>query len=80
MEKYAKNKIERNVPIVLLNKKDKKEKIETRDGMIPFDEFQKLELVAGTILSVSDHPNANKLYVLEVDLGKEKRQMVAGLK
>jgi len=29
---------------------------------------------------VNDHPHADKLYVLTVDVGKEKRQLVAGLK
>jgi len=29
---------------------------------------------------VEDHPNAEKLYVVQVDLGTEKRQLVAGLK
>ena len=29
---------------------------------------------------MSDHPNANKLYVVKVDLGDEVRQLVAGLK
>ena len=34
----------------------------------------------GKIISVDEHPDAEKLYVLQVDLGKEKRQLVAGLK
>ncbi len=60
--------------------KDRKEKINVVDGMIPIEEFGKLELVAGTIVSVKDHPSADKLYVLEVDMGKEIRQLVAGLR
>ena len=48
---------------------------------IPFKEWQKLDLRIGKILSVEDHPNADKLYILEVDLGKlGKRKLVAGLK
>lgn len=39
-----------------------------------------LDLVVGKIISVQDHPNAEKLYVLQLDLGKEKRQVVAGIK
>ncbi|RKX44762.1 MAG: methionine--tRNA ligase, partial [Thermotogae bacterium] len=34
----------------------------------------------GKIISVEDHPNADKLYVVKVDLGDEVRQLVAGLK
>jgi methionyl-tRNA synthetase len=59
---------------------DKTEKINMVNEMIPIDEFQKLELVTGTITDVKDHPNAAKLYVMEVDIGKEVRQIVAGLR
>lgn len=47
---------------------------------ITFDEFKRIELKVGEVLEVSDHPNADKLVVLDVDLGGEKRQLVAGLK
>jgi methionyl-tRNA synthetase len=47
---------------------------------ITFDEFQKVELKVGQVIAVKDHPNADKLVVLDVDLGSEKRQLVAGLK
>jgi len=40
----------------------------------------KLNLKIGTIISVEDHPDAEKLYVIHVDLGSETRQIVAGLK
>ena len=49
--------------------------------MISFDEFKKLNLVAGKILSAEAHPNADKLLVLKVDIGEETpRTLVAGLK
>lgn len=54
--------------------------IKTVDGMIPFKEFQKLNLRIGTIKEVTDHPNADKLYVVQVDLGDETRQLVVGMK
>ena len=47
---------------------------------VKFSEWQRLDLRVGKIISVEDHPNADKLYVVEVDLGKEKRKLVAGLK
>jgi len=56
------------------------EKINLADNMIPFKEFQKVDLRIGTITNVDDHPDADKLFVLQVDLGSEKRQLVAGLK
>ena len=34
----------------------------------------------GMVVVASDHPNADKLVVMKVDLGGEQRQIVAGLK
>jgi len=39
-----------------------------------------LNLKVARILEVKEHPNADKLYVLEIDIGNEKRQLVAGVK
>ena len=39
-----------------------------------------LSLKVARILDVKDHPNADKLYILDIDLGTEKRQLVAGIK
>lgn len=49
--------------------------------MIEFADFQKVELKTGKVLSVEVHPNADKLYVLKVDLGAgEVRTLVAGVR
>ena len=48
--------------------------------MISFDDFMKIDLRVGRVIEASDHPNADKLVVLKVDLGDEQRQLVAGLK
>lgn len=48
---------------------------------IPFSDWEKIQLKVGTILEVEDHPKADKLYVLTVDLGEEEpRTIVASLK
>jgi len=48
---------------------------------IPFSDWEKVDLRVGKIIKVEDHPNADKLYILTVDLGEEKeRTIVAGLK
>jgi len=39
-----------------------------------------LNLKVAKILDVKDHPNADKLYVMDIDIGTEKRQLVGGLK
>lgn len=48
--------------------------------MISIDEFRKLELKVATIIKAEPHPNADKLLVLQIDLGSEERQIVAGIK
>ena len=39
-----------------------------------------LNLKVAKILDIKEHPNADKLYILNIDLRTEKRQLVAGLK
>ena len=47
---------------------------------ITIDDFSKLQLRVATVLECVPHPNADKLLVLRVDLGDEKRQICAGLR
>ena len=54
-------------------------KVETKDE-ITIDDFSKCDFRIGLVKSVEDHPNANKLYVLKVDIGGEVRTIVSGLK
>jgi methionyl-tRNA synthetase len=50
--------------------------------LINIQDFARVQLRVAKVLDVRDHPNASKLYILDVDLGPElgKRQLVAGLK
>ncbi|OGP51611.1 MAG: methionine--tRNA ligase subunit beta [Deltaproteobacteria bacterium RIFOXYA2_FULL_55_11] len=48
--------------------------------MISIDEFRRIELKVATIKKAEPHPNADKLLVLQIDLGSEERQIVAGIK
>ncbi|TAL56935.1 MAG: methionine--tRNA ligase [Nanoarchaeota archaeon] len=66
-EKMSINKSE-----IILRKLDDVPEIKT-------DPFSTLQIKIGKILSIEDHPNAEKLYVIKVDTGEE-RQIVAGLK
>ena len=49
---------------------------------IKFSDWQKLDLRTGKILKVEEIPEADKLYKLTIELGKElgKRTLVAGIK
>jgi len=49
--------------------------------MISFEDFKKVEMRVGKVLSVDDHPNADKLMIIRADVGEPvPRTMVAGLK
>ena len=47
---------------------------------IRYDEFKKLDIRVGKIKRVKNHPNADKLYIVELDDGNSGRTLVAGLK
>src|SRR5881296_3660258 len=48
--------------------------------MISIDEFRKVELRVATVKSAEPHPNADRLLVLQIDLGTEQRQICAGIR
>jgi len=49
--------------------------------VITIQEFKQVEMKVGKVLSVDDHPNADKLVVVQVDVGEQApRTLVAGLK
>ena len=47
---------------------------------IPYEDFLKMSLKIGRIKEANLHPNADKLYVLKVDLGQREAQIVAGIR
>jgi len=48
--------------------------------MVSFEEFKKLSIKIARIKEVKDHPNADKLYIIKIDIGGEEREVVAGIK
>ncbi|MBU1727322.1 MAG: methionine--tRNA ligase subunit beta [Candidatus Omnitrophica bacterium] len=48
--------------------------------MATIDDFRKLELKIAEIKEVSEHPNADRLYVITLDLGDKTKQVVAGIR
>lgn len=53
--------------------------VEEETKEITFDQFQDVELRTGTITKVDKHPKADKLYVLQVDLGSKEVTVVSSL-
>lgn len=47
--------------------------------MITIEDFQKLELKVAVVLEAKTHPDADRLLVLTVDTGTEKKEIVAGI-
>ncbi len=47
---------------------------------VTIDDFAKLDLRVAQVISCEPHPKADKIWVLQVDLGVEKRQILAGLR
>ena len=53
---------------------------EKKNEIITYDDFAKLQLKTGRVLECIKAENAEKLYILQVDLGEEKpRQIVSSL-
>jgi methionyl-tRNA synthetase len=62
-----------------LNKMNKNEVKKGGKELVSYDDFKKLDIRIAIIESVEQVPKANKLYKLSIDLGSEKRTLVAGL-
>ena len=61
-------------------KKSKKGKKKAPKEPISFGDFSKLELKTGVVRSAAKHPDADKLLVVQVDVGEDAdRQIVAGV-
>jgi methionyl-tRNA synthetase len=50
------------------------------EGIIKFSDWEKFDFRIAKIIEVKEHPNANRLYIVDIDLGAAKRTLVAGLK
>src|SRR5271167_4184104 len=47
---------------------------------ITYTDFAKLELRVAKVLEVRPHPNADRLLLLQVDVGDHQKQIVAGIR
>ncbi|WP_094702279.1 methionine--tRNA ligase [Brevibacillus laterosporus] len=58
---------------------ESKEKASETKNLIGIDDFAKVELRVAEVKECAAHPNADKLLILQVDLGDEQRQIVSGI-
>jgi methionyl-tRNA synthetase len=69
---------------VLIEKIDISEieaKVESlHEKRVPLEEFSRLDIQVGKVVSVEDIPGSKRLYRLQVDVGKRKLTSVAGIK
>ena len=47
---------------------------------ISIDQFAQLELRTAKVLEARPHPNADKLMLLQIDVGDEQKQIIAGIR
>ena len=70
-----------NVNYTLEKPKTLFDKLSIEEGMIEEDLFSNVDLRVAKVIDVKDHPDADKLLILEIDLGElGKRVIVAGIK
>ncbi|UTY40346.1 methionine--tRNA ligase [Allocoprobacillus halotolerans] len=67
--------VEKQVNALQPAKKEEKQD----DNQITIDDFAKIELVVGTVEKCEKHPDADKLLVSQINIGKETRQIVSGI-
>jgi len=67
-------------PRIDTKKKDPKEVKEDKVNIISYDEFKKIDLRVGKVITAEEVQGTDKLLKLEVTLGDEKRTIVAGVK
>jgi methionyl-tRNA synthetase len=61
------------------SKKNEQPATSNQKPAIQFDDFAKIDLKVGTIISAEKVEKADKLLKLEIDLGFEKRTIVSGI-
>lgn len=47
---------------------------------ISYEDFAKLELRVAKVLAAREHPNADKLLLLQIQVGDQEKQIVAGIR
>jgi len=48
--------------------------------VVSIEDLKNFEIIIAEIKEVVEHPNADKLYLLKINTGKEEKQLVAGIR
>ncbi|MDR5659207.1 methionine--tRNA ligase [Serpentinicella sp. ANB-PHB4] len=70
---------ENEVYLESLNPNEAKVEVMEHKEEITIDDFSKLELRTAKVLKAEKHPKADRLYVLQLEVGNETRQVVSGI-
>jgi len=70
---------EKQKEIIAQNKKSDKKNEKKADDIISIDDFAKVKLKVAEVIECEKHPDADRLLVLQVRIGKERRQIVSGI-
>ena len=57
----------------------KQKKQAESQSYLQLDDFKKVEMRVGKVLSCEKHPDADSLLIMKIDLGTETRQIVSGI-
>lgn len=69
-----------NKKVVEEHKEQQVLEVKPQEVLASINDLKKFRIVVAQIKEASLHPNADKLYVLKIDIGQEERQIVAGIK
>jgi methionyl-tRNA synthetase len=50
------------------------------EALISIDEFHRVKLATGEVVSAAAHPKADRLLVLQVKIGEQTKQIVSGIR
>ncbi len=78
-EQIEKLKIKSKKPAMENKEQETKSAAATAKSEIQFDDFAKIDLKVGTIITAEKVEKADKLLKLEIDLGTEKRTILSGI-
>ena len=63
-----------------LERQRRKEKESVEEQFITIDDFAKIKFKVAEVVEAKEHPKADKLLILQLKVGNERRQVVAGIK